>query len=638
VRRKFFALIASVLLLALVVSYNNCTNNTIFQKVYGTTGTGNPMISNELLFAVCGTITRCNQQVTMDLCRMGVLSAPGMNGPLGLPSSYPTLYAISQGEQSGTLIGGVSGGDSCFTNINDLPCTDPRVQGAYNSLSPNPFLGASGVVPASACSDAFAPASQYACSTKVFLRGVSGFSVGPRMTGPGLTYSVSPPLPAGLTLDSATGVISGTSTNVTPMTSFTVTAASSNGVTSSVVSIRTADGYLVDSTADAADVAPGDKKCATSAGSCTLRAAISEINSSMTPNVVVLPPGQITLSAGELLVTKPADIYGDCVQNTIVDGNSAGGIFHVTAAGNTSFNNLVIQNGLTSSDGAGLLLDSPSGNMNVVVNQSSFVNNVNSGGSLYGGAVATWLNGSPYTAILTLSNSIFRGNTATNTSGGAIYSDWLTTLTVTGTTFRGNSAGNGGAIRADGPATITQSTFMNNVTSGYGGAFYSNSNLKNVMINDTFFSNSASRGGALALGAAGSFSIVNSTIANNSASIAGGVGGVLGTSQYLNSIVFSNTDPNGRANCGGGVTSSGSNISDTDVMDCAFNSAGDQLNTNPILGPLQDNGGPTATMALLPNSPAIDGGTKAGCPAIDQRGFLRPVNGVCDIGAFEIQW
>ena len=68
--------------------------------------------------------------------------------------------------------------------------------------------------------------------------------------------------------------------------------------------------------------------------------------------------------------------------------------------------------------------------------------------------------------------------------------------------------------------------------------------------------------------------------------------------------------------------------------------ATDLLNVNPLLGPLQNNGGPTETMALLPGSPAIDAGNIALIPSgitTDQRGAPRDVYGGVDIGAFEVQ-
>ena len=69
---------------------------------------------------------------------------------------------------------------------------------------------------------------------------------------------------------------------------------------------------------------------------------------------------------------------------------------------------------------------------------------------------------------------------------------------------------------------------------------------------------------------------------------------------------------------------------------------GNVVGQDPLLGPLQDNGGPTQTQALLADSPAIDAGDPSGCTddlgaalTTDQRGFPRPVNGLCDMGAFE---
>jgi hypothetical protein len=63
--------------------------------------------------------------------------------------------------------------------------------------------------------------------------------------------------------------------------------------------------------------------------------------------------------------------------------------------------------------------------------------------------------------------------------------------------------------------------------------------------------------------------------------------------------------------------------------------AGNDSFTDPKLGPLANNGGPTPTMALLPGSPAIDAGNTSLAPATDQRGFPRPAGLAADIGAFE---
>ena len=83
-------------------------------------------------------------------------------------------------------------------------------------------------------------------------------------------------------------------------------------------------------------------------------------------------------------------------------------------------------------------------------------------------------------------------------------------------------------------------------------------------------------------------------------------------------------------------------VSDPSGCVISGTTAGNQLGTDPRLGPLADNGGPTLTHALLPGSPAIDAVTAGNCPAADQRGVSRPQDGTgdgvraCDIGAFEV--
>jgi len=108
--------------------------------------------------------------------------------------------------------------------------------------------------------------------------------------------------------------------------------------------------------------------------------------------------------------------------------------------------------------------------------------------------------------------------------------------------------------------------------------------------------------------------------------------------------VISNTILNAGAlganifNSGGTVTSDGYNLSSDDGAGY-LNGPGDQINTDPLLGPLQDNGGPTLTHALLLGSPAIDAGDPnfSPPPFNDQRGCPRVINGRIDIGSFERQ-
>lgn len=89
---------------------------------------------------------------------------------------------------------------------------------------------------------------------------------------------------------------------------------------------------------------------------------------------------------------------------------------------------------------------------------------------------------------------------------------------------------------------------------------------------------------------------------------------------------------------GGTILSQGHNLSNDDGNGF-LTGPGDIISTDPLLGPLQDNGGPTQTLALLPGSPAVDAGDNTDVPDFDQRGpdFLRIVGGTIDIGAFEAQ-
>ena len=224
---------------------------------------------------------------------------------------------------------------------------------------------------------------------------------------------------------------------------------------------------------------------------------------------------------------------------------------------------------------------------------------------------------------------------------------------VNSTTIAGNGAmcanycsGWGGGIFNAGNVTVNDSSLTGNVARGnvslaYGGGIY---NLGWMTINNSTISGNTifGRGGGI-YNRNGSVTINNTTISGN---VAGYYG--VGTNIYNSGAVVIQSSivaygVNG--NCAGSVTSIGYNLSSDGT--CTFNNVGDLDNTDPLLGPLQNNGGPTETMALLPGSPAIDAGNLSGCTdgqgnalKTDQRGMPRPDAGDagrCDIGAYETQ-
>ena len=112
-----------------------------------------------------------------------------------------------------------------------------------------------------------------------------------------------------------------------------------------------------------------------------------------------------------------------------------------------------------------------------------------------------------------------------------------------------------------------------------------------------------------------------------------------GTVRLANTIVAGNTAPN-IPDCNEFI-SQGHNLTGTSDGCSFIPTPGDLTNVDPLLGPLQDNGGPTLTHALLSDSPAIGAGScedADGNPVTtDQRGIARPQGAACDIGAFELE-
>jgi hypothetical protein len=233
---------------------------------------------------------------------------------------------------------------------------------------------------------------------------------------------------------------------------------------------------------------------------------------------------------------------------------------------------------------------------------------------------------------LTITNSTFATNKA-DEYGGGIYNSG--TLAVTNSRISLNKALWGGGIFNDLTLDITDSTFSSN-GADFGGGIYNHENSTLTITNSTFFNNTANFYGGGISNWQGTVTINNSTFSTNSADHGGNIDNS-GTLEITNSILADS--PSG-GNCEGTITDGGHNIDDGDT--CSFG-PDSWINTDPLLAPLEDNGGPTRTHALLEGSPAIDNADPLYCPAADQRGFPRPFDGdgdgeaICDVGAFEFQ-
>lgn len=279
-------------------------------------------------------------------------------------------------------------------------------------------------------------------------------------------------------------------------------------------------------------------------------------------------------------------------------------------------------------------------------------------------------------ADLVLSDSIITGNTAS--SGGGVWNSGSMTISrslIANNNDSGNNGGGGLGTSPGATVTMVDSVITGNVTAQSGGGLTTFNGVI-ILINSTVSHNNATGGngrgaGIFVSGAAGQLHLMNSTVSSNTnlAGAGGGVyvnsgatahlynatiahnqatnaGGLLnqGVVQFQNSLIANNTATVGSApDCAGTTLDSGGYNLIGEDQGCNLTgvSTGVIVDVEPLLGPLQPNGGETATHGLLYGSPARDAGNPAGCAGSggaltsDQRGFLRPVNGVCDIGAFE---
>jgi hypothetical protein len=315
-----------------------------------------------------------------------------------------------------------------------------------------------------------------------------------------------------------------------------------------------------------------------------------------------------------------------------------------------------------------------------------------------GGKGGLGLGGAIYNlANATIINCLFSGNTATGGNGGAggaggtgrnaglpgnggqggigyggAFYNGLN-LTLTGSTFATNSARGGNSAAAGVQGNGTGSSGLRGADAS-GGALFSSSWA--VVTNCTFFTNLVFGG----IGGNGGNGTGTFGIPGNGGDGGDGIGGsvdnantmTLVTCTFSSGATFGGTNgvagsgnfsaDNGQPGSGKGanVANSGGNLSIFGTIlaagfsgqntfgaftDLGYNLSSDSAssfggasyqNTDPKLGPIAFNGGPTPTMSLLSGSPAIDKIPTELSPLTDQRGFPRSINGAGDIGAFEL--
>src|SRR5262249_19903037 len=232
--------------------------------------------------------------------------------------------------------------------------------------------------------------------------------------------------------------------------------------------------------------------------------------------------------------------------------------------------------------------------------------------------------------------------------GGGIFNRGA--LSLSNCTVTGNSAFAGGGIaNALGAAMTMSGDTVNNNTatgaSGGGGGIENSGNM--TVINCTIAANAAIGGGGIAN--YGGLNVDNSTVAYNTvAGLAPDGGGIYNSGgptqlSMLNTIVFNpNSGAKTKNDVFGLINQAQGNLfgSLPDGIGGGGDLGGNEYTVDPLLGPLQNNGGPTATMALLPGSPAIAAGVSTSqvpglaVPATDQRGDPRPATSI-DVGAFQ---
>ena len=364
--------------------------------------------------------------------------------------------------------------------------------------------------------------------------------------------------------------------------------------------------FTVNSTTDTVDSSPGNGVCLDAVFRCTVRAAIMEANAFAGVDTIRVPSGTYTLTilgtgengslTGDLDIIESVIVSGAGENSTFIDAGGIDRVLHILSGATVRMNGITAENG------------NPGANAGGIFNQGT----------------------------TTLTHVRIVGNTGLDFGGGILNEGDMTIVDSAvhkNITNGGNLSGGGGGIFNQGVVAITHSTISDNTTFGRGGGIY-NLDQTVTLTNATVSGNTGLNGGGI-FNRFGTVSLNHTTHHNNTATDnGGGIWNFGGVTTLTNSIIAGNSAATPADNCAGGMTSLGYNIAGDGS--CALAGTGDLNSTNPLLGLLANNGGPTETHALLAGSPAIDSVALVACVLMnDQRGVPRPQGASCDRGAYE---
>ncbi|MGH7266112.1 MAG: choice-of-anchor Q domain-containing protein [Candidatus Rokuibacteriota bacterium] len=406
---------------------------------------------------------------------------------------------------------------------------------------------------------------------------------------------------------------------------------------------------------------------------CTPEALRALIAGAVGGDVLLLPActifvagasGDDANASGDFDVTTSITLQGVGPGATILDGGGLDRVLDIRPGATVVVADLTVRNGaaaLVDEDGGGIRNEGTTTIINVVITGNTAADD---GGGIYN------------LGTLTVTGSVISNNFAGDDGGGIRSFNAGAVAVLDGSRVVGNSCGDsgGGVDNDSGTMTIRESTIADNLAADNGGGIESRSNeAPGVLVveRSTVSGNGADSGGGVRQTSdTTNTTFVNTAIAHNAADNGGGgISMSTGTLTLVNTTIARNADTSGLVDGAGGIATSGGTLNvrntiiaqnvvgpgtpaaNADVFGVLSENQSSFIGTvdgNPRLGPLQDNGGPTFTMAPFPGSPLIDTGNNALATAqgltTDQRGagFARLVDGdgngtaTVDRGAVEV--